>query len=394
VKGRIDYVDGLRAVAILLVLMLHGGATHLHPAPGPPFDIVDIGTHGVDLFFVISGFVLSYPTLAKLNSAGAATFDVAGFFARRIVRIVPPYWAALGVIAISATVLMHLHLPLPSGVNAPRGATDIIRQMFFIQQAARNGHRPAWLVDLFWSLQVEFAWYLSFPLVLWLWVRARIWFWITAALPNIVAFVIVPGPGNLLHSAVLPLMLMWLPFMLGVVAADSHIRRLPWQRWAWPFFFAFGIVAFFYAPRLPPGSGPVGWWGHDLVLWHLAAFFLVVWAGHAALLQRALSWRPLEITGLASYSIYLMHAPLVHSRVFEHYGIAGWPAFFASIAIGMAAGFGFWALVERHFVNTDLRDGLVARLQPAVSAVLRSIRAPRTSQFGNVVPESVPHSQA
>jgi len=373
--------------------MLHAGTTHLHPARGLPFDVVDVGTHGVDLFFVISGFVLSYPTLAKLHSAGAATFDVAGFFARRVVRIVPPYWAALGVMAIAATLLTHAHIPLPSGVNPPRSVIDIVRQMFFIQQAGSGIHRAAWVVDLFWSLQVELAWYLSFPLVLWLWVRARVWFWITAALPNFVALFIAPGPGNLLHSAVLPLTLMWLPFMLGVVAADAHIRRLPLQRWAWAFFFVFAIAAFFFAPRLPAGSGPVGWWGHDLVLWHLAAFCFVVWAGHAALLQHALSWRPLKITGLASYSIYLMHAPLVHSNALERFGITGWPAFFTSMAIGMAAGFGFWALVERHFVDTKLRDHLVAGLQPVISVIMGSIRAPRKNLFGSAISEAVPQSE-
>ena len=64
-KGRIDYVDGLRAVAILLVLLLHAGTTHLRPGLGLPMNIVDIGTHGADLFYVISGFVLSYPTIVK-----------------------------------------------------------------------------------------------------------------------------------------------------------------------------------------------------------------------------------------------------------------------------------------------------------------------------------------
>src|SRR5581483_12159461 len=82
---RVRHIDGLRALAVLSVLIYHG--TTRTPV-GRWF--VE-GRHGVDLFFVISGFCLSHPVLTRLASQGSAAFDNPLFFAKRIARIVPPY---------------------------------------------------------------------------------------------------------------------------------------------------------------------------------------------------------------------------------------------------------------------------------------------------------------
>lgn len=71
-RSRVGYVDGLRAIAVLGVVASHSW---------PWFHY---GQRGVDLFFVLSGFSLSYPTLLQLHSEGLANFDVAAFAARRL----------------------------------------------------------------------------------------------------------------------------------------------------------------------------------------------------------------------------------------------------------------------------------------------------------------------
>src|ERR1700728_4215260 len=98
---RVEYIDGLRACAVLGVLFCH--AALLMPAwasiavssTGAPLywlghALVE-GAHGVGLFFVLSGLCLSYPTIKRLRQNGSAQFDLVRFAAHRIVRIFPPY---------------------------------------------------------------------------------------------------------------------------------------------------------------------------------------------------------------------------------------------------------------------------------------------------------------
>jgi peptidoglycan/LPS O-acetylase OafA/YrhL len=81
------------------------------------------GSHGVELFFVLSGFCLAYPTLAKLR-AGKGSFDVARYAAHRIVRIAPPYYIAMGVFAVLSLAFGY-HLERLTSIN-------LLRQIGFI----------------------------------------------------------------------------------------------------------------------------------------------------------------------------------------------------------------------------------------------------------------------
>ena len=86
---RIEYIDGLRAIAVLGVLFYHAHASfrlagfdHTYTLPGV---LLDEGRHGVDLFFVISGFCLSFPVLSRLAAGKDTAFSAPLFFAKRLV---------------------------------------------------------------------------------------------------------------------------------------------------------------------------------------------------------------------------------------------------------------------------------------------------------------------
>ncbi len=81
------------------------------------------GAHGVDLFFVLSGFCLSYPVLQSLRAEHAARFNITRYFAKRIVRIVPPYYAAIAL------------LVLVPAMHPPVGAGDVFKQTVFSRLA-------------------------------------------------------------------------------------------------------------------------------------------------------------------------------------------------------------------------------------------------------------------
>ncbi|HKU67801.1 MAG TPA: acyltransferase, partial [Candidatus Baltobacteraceae bacterium] len=166
-EHRIAYIDGLRAVAVLLVVshhvMLHSPALHV---PVPFLSVAHAlleGSHGVDLFFVLSGFCLSYPLLARLRGEQTATFDVVRYFAKRIVRIVPPYYAAVAVLLL-----------LP-GTRLGASALDVVKQLLFLDW------HTSFLNGSFWTLCVEFRWYFFFPIALALWIRRPRAFWAIAS---------------------------------------------------------------------------------------------------------------------------------------------------------------------------------------------------------------------
>jgi len=158
---RLGYIDGLRAIAALGVLVYHAG---MAPRPGrPPDDSLLgrsflFGAHGVDLFFVISGFCLAYPYLGRLRKTGALAFDAAEFGARRLVRILPPYYLAIAIFAIVFSAL---------GLHSP-GLTPLalVQQVFFLDKDL------SYLSNVFWTLAVELRWYVAFPFLLYTYSRA------------------------------------------------------------------------------------------------------------------------------------------------------------------------------------------------------------------------------
>src|SRR5579862_6841034 len=94
-RGRIPTLDGLRGLAILGVILLHADVAHYSAAgsayPGPLDEIVNAGWVGVDLFFVLSGFLI---TGILWDSKGAPRY-FRNFYLRRVLRILPLYYGVL-----------------------------------------------------------------------------------------------------------------------------------------------------------------------------------------------------------------------------------------------------------------------------------------------------------
>ena len=156
--ARVDALDGLRAIAILLVLLIHltPGHNSDQGLRSLPFKLADIGWSGVDLFFVLSGFLIT----GILLKARANQKPMRHFLVRRMLRIVPAYFLALGVIFILAPVLSGAY-PVPAAsVQAPYWLylanlfPDTYEQQF---GPFATGH--------FWSLAVEMQFYVLWPLV-------------------------------------------------------------------------------------------------------------------------------------------------------------------------------------------------------------------------------------
>lgn len=323
-RHRIAYLDGLRAIAVLLVVIHHAIADS--KTRGTLARVLSHGNHGVELFFILSGFCLSYPTLSRLRRDTATSFDVVRYAAHRVVRIVPPYWLAIVATVGFGFIVTRLGFTLPQSFSNA-SPLDVIQQALFVDPGVRLVSAP------FWTLPLEFRWYLLFPITLWLWTKSPRAF---------AAFGIAMFAATL--TRVVNFDLLYLPpFLLGIVAADVHVRKLRFGLWS----IAACVVILAYAVLTP-----ITWrsyYDHSPI-WYLGAFAFVIAAGEWEWLNRLLSLRLLTVVGLASYSIYLVHDPVV-TFACEH----GAHVFMAAL-LGVGAGFAFWSLAERPFVYTSLRQ--------------------------------------
>lgn len=351
-NARIGYIDGLRGLAVLAVVLFHAGVhdTALAASTGSPLAfLVRQGCHGVDLFFILSGFCLAYPALARLRAAGRAKFGIAAYAARRLIRIVPPYYAAIAVFVAVGGTLLAAGVPLPEPIaREALSFGGVVKQALFLD-------RDNQFVDAsFWTLAIEFRWYFVFPLLLWVWNASPRTF-------GALAIAIVAVQATRMQSVDL----FFLPFfMLGIVAADVHARFLPVRR------LALFASAAMLALALWSTAG-AGWYFDDRgPFWGVAMFCFVVAAGSTPLLRRALSGKWIAAIGTASYGIYLIHEPVVALIERTAAPEIGATAAFALAVLGaLALGTLFSRIAERPFLDSPLRARLIARLEPAVATL-------------------------
>jgi peptidoglycan/LPS O-acetylase OafA/YrhL len=351
----IGYLDGLRALAVSLVVVRHVVLFAPAIATGIWLHVLQEGAHGVDLFFVISGFCLSYPTLAALNAKNPVRFNIAEFFAKRVTRIVPPYWIALGITVLVGAVLIGAGVDIAAtSISMPSISQALSQLVFFDHTDLTN---PS-----FWTLAVEFRWYLLFPIALWLWVAHRRAFWAVIA-ACVVAYQFTVAGG--VDVGTLPC------FMLGIAAAAAQIRPGSLNRLA-AYLFPFALAA---AVALEPLRG-AAWLGQDQFGWQVAAFLFVLAVGNYQGTRAVLAWMPLRVIGVQSYSVYLMHQPILGILI-GRYGWAPAPA----VLVMVASCFAFWALFERTVLLAGVRRPMIGYLSGPIAKILRFVGAPAEMQL-------------
>ncbi len=301
-------VEGLRAVAIGLVLLFHAGLPY-----------VSGGFVGVDVFFVISGFLITTQLVSELNRT--KTVSLARFYARRAKRLLP----AVGVVLVSTTLLVGLVLPRTRWREI--GGDIIGSAMYMVnwRLADRSvdylaeGSLPS-PVQHFWSLAVEEQYYLIWPLLILVaaflakMIRRRV----TPVLWLGLAGVVIPSfAWSLAETERSPARAffetptrMW---ELGIGAAVA-LGAGTWTRLpkplavvtGWSGLAAIAASGLFVTTETP-------WPGRTAVLPTLgaaaviAAGFAVTSGGPASLLGT----RPFRWVGGLSYSLYLWHWPLL-----------------------------------------------------------------------------------
>lgn len=157
--GHLPALDGLRAIAILLVLLYHftPDRNSNQGFRAILFKIADLGWSGVDLFFVLSGFLVT-SLLLKVKRGEGTLYE---FLLRRAFRIVPCYFAALLLVFFIFPVLSDAYPVASAGVQLPLW----LFVSNYVEQIA-DFSEGRFIVGHFWSLGVEAQFYLLWPLVI------------------------------------------------------------------------------------------------------------------------------------------------------------------------------------------------------------------------------------
>lgn len=323
-SSNIRALDGIRGLAIILVLLHH------FEGCVPPSNIVigslkatfNFGWAGVDLFFALSGFLI---TGILLDTREANNYFGA-FYARRVLRIFPLYYLVLTLILVAAA-LKH---PRPHGV--PLAADQKLYFLYLTNWLALwKGKWGPNMLGHFWSLAVEEQFYLIWPLCVWLMVPRKLTkLAISACVIALVVrifWVAHTGPDQAIVMATVTRMDSLLCGALGAVLfrsaqALNFVRKwLPWV--AFVAILAFiGCAGWFRVVHGPGGELPFAeTWGFSLLA--LGFSSLIVFAaasdGAATLLQRFLCNGLLTDFGKYSYGIYVYHVPILGACEFLIY---------------------------------------------------------------------------
>jgi peptidoglycan/LPS O-acetylase OafA/YrhL len=293
-------IDGLRAVAVIPVILYHA---HLKAFSG--------GFVGVDVFFVISGYLISSIILAELD---VGRFSIASFYERRIRRIFPLLFVVLAA-SLAAGYLILLPHELSSLSSSMFKATLFWSNIGFFREAgyfdAAAESKP--LLHT-WSLSVEEQFYLWFPPLV-----AVVFRWRRKAVPYVVAAMIAGSfawsmlalkrepfgafflPHYRAWELLLGVLVGFAPALSGRAALRGALSLLGLAC------IAYAVLRFSEATPFPGKAALLPTLGAALFIW--AESTGLTWIG------RALASAPFVAVGLLSYALYLWHWPVL---VFAH----------------------------------------------------------------------------
>jgi peptidoglycan/LPS O-acetylase OafA/YrhL len=350
-------IDGLRAIAVLLVIGFHAFP-----------EILNGGFVGVDVFFVISGYLITSIIRRSLENGN---FSFLEFYARRIKRLLPAL-----IIVLSATFAFGWFVLLADefrqlGKHVAAGATFVSNVILWRESGYFDTAAQAKPLLHLWSLGIEEQYYIAWPLLLWLFCRRRRNFVALVTCIALPSFLlnILSIEGNSAATFYLPQTRIW-ELLLGSlltraepmptsrdasaglarnnVISQMSIRGRNWASVLGAALIAIGVGAISREDAFP------GWWA---LLPTLGTVLVILGGPQAWINRNVLSFRALVWIGLISYPLYLWHwpiltflrildsqAPTVASRVF---------AVIASAALATAT----YVLIERNVRTNSRRIG-------------------------------------
>lgn len=362
-KHRRPALDGLRGVAASVVVLHHvvlasvpsiasayrpGGGGSEVPLGLRALGLLWAGPAFVIVFFVLSGFVLALP------AASGSAFDARAYYPRRIVRLYAPVWGAF----LLAATLHVLNTGVAGGrswwLDGHAGAPTVADNAHALTLFGTGHHG---LLTVLWSLQWEVAFSLLLPLLLLLAKSSRRWHAPLALAALGMVFAGQAGTGTE-YLAYMP------TFLLGTLMAFNEplldrvgaaLAAVTTRARAARAGLVVTAVALLGYPQWLGGSHATG------LLVTIGAVLLVLSALVLPAVREVLEWRPVQWLGSRSYSLYLVHEPIVVAVAFA-LAVPAFPVLLvAAVPAALLVAEAFFRIVERPSQVLAKRAGAAAR---------------------------------
>lgn len=295
-KYRSD-IDGLRAIAVLSVLFFHSGIS-----------IFSGGYVGVDIFFVISGYLITSIIVREIANDD---FSISRFYERRFRRILPALFVVVVVSLSAGSFLLMPNGVIDLGKSAIATALFSSNMLFYIESGYFDIAAEMKPLLHTWSLAIEEQYYIFFPLLLILIAKTDArhylrWLVILSVLSFVTCIVLT----DIMPSAAF----YWIPtraweLFIGSILALNVIHK-PYNRLVREIYSVLGIVMISYS--IFQFSTETSFPGMAAVLPTVgAALIILSGTGGPSFVSNVLSFRPMVFIGLISYSLYLWHWPII-----------------------------------------------------------------------------------
>ena len=364
-------IDGLRAIAVLSVVFCHANPAWL---PG--------GYVGVDIFFVISGFLISSIVYREVVTG---EFTFANFYVRRIKRILPVFFVVLAVVLVAGSLLFSAREMTYLGKSA-RYATLFGSNFYFADMldyfAPDKSEMP--LLHT-WSLAVEEQYYFIWPLLMLLLVKLR--------KRQMLAITALIGVTSFIFATIFAMnsdTSSWnyyqLPSRMGELMIGSMLAiTRPAVKYANVMAaLGMGLIVASFLMLSDKSVFP----GYN-ALWPCLGTALLIYSGSAneprPLINRLLSLRPVVFVGLLSYSLYLWHWPILsYTRYVMMNNDLPVSIIIGCILLSLALSWMTWRWIEQPIRKKKLsfRTAFIRYfLQPAVVVLLFSVATKQTHGY-------------
>lgn len=325
--GRLVALDGLRAVAVVLVVLFHAG------------ELLPHGFLGVDVFFVLSGFLITTLISDEVDRTGRLRLP--GFYRRRARRLLP------ALVAVCVAVVL---LAVVTGRQAGAVTAGAVASLLSVANIWLYSGHDTPLLQHTWTLSLETQFYLVWPLLLGIVLRSR-WFGFlllgAAVLGSALALVVTPDPvgGTYVRAVGLP---------LGCALALLLRRQVTPRWWAPVRWVAPGCLLLLVVVAAQPTTDLVP----DAVP-SLLTLPVVAALTTAGPLTTVLAWRPLVWMGERSYGLYLWHFPVLSLALNQ--STAAVPQavrVVGGIAVSLVAAAVSYRVMERPFLRRSRELGI------------------------------------
>lgn len=340
-------IDGLRAIAVTSVVFYHAGLWPLSS-----------GYVGVDIFFVISGFLIGGILNREIRNG---SFSFARFYSRRARRILPALLVVTILVSIASLALMGTRELRQTGLSAATALVGVSNIYFWwsTNYFTPSAHLNPFLMT--WSLGVEEQFYIVFPFIL---IALSRFTQRTSALV-IVAFSILSFLTCLLVTAYNPTAAFYLIPMRAWELGVGALLALLWSHPARPTSVTahnaiggIGLFAVILACVLFDDSTPFPGIAAALPV---AGTLALLMAERGCVNRLLLSSGPMVGIGLLSYSWYLWHAPLMALLRLVTFGKTSVAALCIVAFISLGCAYLSWRFVERPFRHTQMPDSVTLR---------------------------------